>query len=1115
MWLRDLLPSTILTARVWSFGYEAKASTFFGDGSADRIQQHAHTLVAELEAVRALSSTAECPIMFVCHGLGGILVKKALAHSATQTSKNVDHRYSIYISTYGILFMGTPHSGIEHATWETIAQEARSTGGAPSEMLKALTKDSETLHNITDQFAPLVKQFHIYFFWESFQTEMFTGKSYIVCEESAAPIWDNTERSGIHATHSEMCRFGSRESPDFQTILAALLRYAREAHKTIATRWSSARRFLATQRSIEASELIGFDVHNDNKPFLCESPRPRQGPADTRLRNKYFHVPHNVSSIFTGRDAVTRVLESKILQQPAPNRPHQQKRFVLYGLGGSGKTQFCLKFVQDNRDRFWGIFWIDASSIENAERALSQIGQLGGLGATHDAGMYWLTGLDTPWLLVIDNADDPTIDYSRFFPPGERGHILVTSRNSDCKIYATIGHYEFGNMEEEDAITLLLKAADHDGINNQEIREVARPIAKTLGYLALALIQAGASIRHGICTLEEYLDVFASYRTQIMNDDFVQGSDSYQYTVYTTWEVSVQKIESIASETAVDAIQILQVLAFLHFEQVPASMFERAWIVSQRREERVVPKTVAAEILEFFLSFAIFAHLYTMMFATRNWSLEPRLPDMLLHKGPTWNVYRFRQALVMLSRFSLIIKHQENDTWSMHPMVHFWARERLDIRDQKIWAEAAADTLALSITPGFESSSQAYRKSLVSHIDSSLQIERSLSLLEHRDDRRHVSKIVKFAAIYSECGDWIKARDMQEEAMIIKLRVLGQEHPETLDAMTALAWSYWNLSGRKKALDLQRAVVDTSAKALGTNHPKTLNAMSSLALTYWLCGNRVEAEPLAEKAVNGLKNTLGQGHPDTLTAMETLGRVYMHRGRPHEAKPLLIEVYQAREKMFGADYPDTLTAMAELGMTHHALGNLTEAELLLEAVVDKRKRVLGQQHAYTLWAINDLSKIYCDQGHPVEAELLLVNILDTVIRTLGKEHIGMSMTMMNLARAHSGQRQWAKARDTLTDLIEMQLRTLGPKHPDTLAARSELARTYRYLGRLDEAEVIFSDLIDAMSKIMGPEHPWTKRVEGQLSAIYISQGRLEEAEQCDLRLRTWDKKLFNIKSQTI
>ena len=90
VWLRDLLPFTILTARVLSFGYEANASTFFGDGSADRFQQHALTLIAELEAIRAISSAAERPRIFLCHDLGGILVKKALAHSATQTSKKLN-----------------------------------------------------------------------------------------------------------------------------------------------------------------------------------------------------------------------------------------------------------------------------------------------------------------------------------------------------------------------------------------------------------------------------------------------------------------------------------------------------------------------------------------------------------------------------------------------------------------------------------------------------------------------------------------------------------------------------------------------------------------------------------------------------------------------------------------------------------------------------------------------------------------------------------------------------------------------------------------------------------------------------------------------------------------
>ena len=714
--------------------------------------------------------------------------------------------------------------------------------------------------------------------------------------------------------------------------------------------------------------------------------------------------------------------------------------------------------------------------------------------------MYWLTGLEMPWLLVIDNADDPSIDYSRFFPAGERGHILVTSRNSDCKIHATVGSYEFRDMDEDDAITLLLKAAQHSGIDDKDVRDVARPIVKTLGYLALAIIQAGAAIRQGICSLEEYLDIFATHKKQIMNDQLPQGSD-YQYTIYTTWEVSVQRIESLGSEMAVDSIQLLQILAFLHFEEVPASMLERVWNISQREGEVPTPKTIFTIIFEIFLRFIIFARLRKLLFPASARNTELRLPNILLQKGLKWDLYRYRRTVAMLAKFSLISKDDERCSYSMHPMVHFWARERLSKHDQETWSEIAFTTLANSITSELEPSSQPYRRSLVPHIDACLQYKRSQGTFETKDESACIHQTIKFAAIYSECGQWIKAAELQESVLAIQNGSLGEEHPETLRAMSALAWSDWNLSQIKKAVSLQRKVVETSIKVLGAQDSKTLKAMDNLAGTYWLCGERHEAKRLGEQAVEGLARILGSVHPDTLTAMENLGRTYMHLGLLDDAKSLQLKVLEARKKMLGPSHPDTLMAMANLGMTYHALGKLDDAEILLQSVVSARKRVLGQEHAYTLWAINDLSKIYVDQGHAEEGEELLNSIWEVVVRTLGRRHIGASMTMMNLARACNRQGKWAKGKSILDELIEMQTQTLGPKHPDTLAARSELARSYKNLGRLEEAEREFVAVIEEMEKVMGKGHAWTRSALGQLSAIYIGQGRLDEAEGLDLRLR--------------
>jgi Cdc6-like AAA superfamily ATPase len=65
--------------------------------------------------------------------------------------------------------------------------------------------------------------------------------------------------------------------------------------------------------------------------------------------NEHYIVPHNVSAVFTGRNIACMQLQKSCLP---PRASKMQRRFVLYGLGGSGKTQVSLKFAQDNRERY-------------------------------------------------------------------------------------------------------------------------------------------------------------------------------------------------------------------------------------------------------------------------------------------------------------------------------------------------------------------------------------------------------------------------------------------------------------------------------------------------------------------------------------------------------------------------------------------------------------------------------------------------------------------------------------------------------------------------------------------------------------------------------------------
>jgi hypothetical protein len=277
-------------------------------------------------------------------------VKEAIAYSSTRTSKNVEHLHSIFTSTYAILFFGTPHNGTDGGNWlvPPNAEPAQDfvESHDESRLLSLIEEGSEVLKTITGHFAPLMKQFHIFFFWEQVPTNFGKRTGFVVEESSAAPILDNTERSGLYATHADMAKFPGFVDSNYRTVIAALARYCREAPPVIALRWKQAVDLLSQARYHEASELVGFDVHNDNRPFSY------QRRSSDALRNKHFYIPQVVSSIFTGREDMSKLVERSLLtDEDDDNATRQQRRFIIYGIGGSGKTQFCCKFGQDHRER--------------------------------------------------------------------------------------------------------------------------------------------------------------------------------------------------------------------------------------------------------------------------------------------------------------------------------------------------------------------------------------------------------------------------------------------------------------------------------------------------------------------------------------------------------------------------------------------------------------------------------------------------------------------------------------------------------------------------------------------------------------------------------------------
>jgi GTPase SAR1 family protein len=112
------------------------------------------------------------------------------------------------------------------------------------------------------------------------------------------------------------------------------------------------------------------------------------------------------------------------------------------GLGGTGKTQLVLRYIEEHEDEYDSVLWIDVRSEETArasyERCCRELrlpveaapgGRLLQDIPSVQVMLSWLRDRseDKRWLAVLDNADDLSWDVSGIVPKGKAGTVIVTS----------------------------------------------------------------------------------------------------------------------------------------------------------------------------------------------------------------------------------------------------------------------------------------------------------------------------------------------------------------------------------------------------------------------------------------------------------------------------------------------------------------------------------------------------------------------------------------------------------------------------------------------------------------------------------------------------------------
>ncbi|MFD9332457.1 tetratricopeptide repeat protein [Streptomyces sp. NPDC060065] len=272
------------------------------------------------------------------------------------------------------------------------------------------------------------------------------------------------------------------------------------------------------------------------------------------------NLPELPSPIFVGRAEVMSELEKALSAES------QTITQTVHGLGGVGKTTLALHYAHDHAGAYRLVWWIRSDTPELIEAGFAALtvrlrGEESSDLTTTQAAEWAVGWLQTHpgWFLVFDNAEKPADVHAWTGQLRSSGRHLITSRYKRGWVCEPISLRVLDEESARDLLSRLVEDADGDE---------ARALADELGYLPLALEQAGAFIAQTGITIAEYGAMLRRY-PQRATDAAPGGSDP-ERTVARIWRITLDVLE----ERDPRAVEILRIAAWYAPTGIPRVLFE-------------------------------------------------------------------------------------------------------------------------------------------------------------------------------------------------------------------------------------------------------------------------------------------------------------------------------------------------------------------------------------------------------------------------------------------------------------------------------------------------------------------------------------------------------------
>ncbi|MEY9928729.1 tetratricopeptide (TPR) repeat protein [Catenulispora sp. GP43] len=607
---------------------------------------------------------------------------------------------------------------------------------------------------------------------------------------------------------------------------------------------------------------------------------------------------------------------------------------AITGLGGIGKTTLAKHYAVAYREQYTMVHWLVAESAEQIESELARLAAridarfaLAPVAFAAAWARAWLVA-HPGWLLVLDNVVDRE-DVVPLMQDLAGGRFLVTTRVATG--WRGISPLRLGTLPPDAAIALLGELA-----GSPIDAEAARGICEELGWLPLAIEQAGSFLEQTRIGAADYLELVRNSH----------GVDA----IARVWNVTMDRI---AAQDLL-AVELLGVLAWFAPVAVPRRLLDPMGTTA----------TVAAAL-------------------------------GLLHR---YSMIELSEAEITVHR--LVQSGARNGMGSSGPAYCQRATALIDrsISAGSVPVPQLLghlDALCGHITDGFDEVYQhlisicvgldalgmshrvvAHLQRITSHLDSTLGPE-AAETLRCRG---------LLASAYLARGEVRSGHTELADVLAITERSHGPRTIETIRAQANLGQAFYEARDYKRSIEIYQAVLTALEEVADPDGEVTLATRYNLASAYRVTGRIPAAISLLEATLPDCERLLGRDDISTFNVRTVLAHCYGAQGDMERSMANFGEILTDSERALGPHHRNTLIVRSQLAHAHKAAGHLDLAVTMGKAVARDTAAILGPDDPDALTARFDLAVALADAGETEQATIMLTALVKRTRRVYGPTH---------------------------------------------------------------------------------------------------------------------------------